>query len=74
MNGKFYICFLRRCFMRKTFPRQEGYIESLEVDKTRAIAAWDGVRYVEICDELGLDPDVPDLYEQGMAENIMQRH
>jgi len=43
-----------------------------ELRETRidAISNWNGPNYKTICDLLGLEPDIPELYEQGEAEKI----
>jgi hypothetical protein len=48
-------------------------IEELEEAKKKAIEEWDGFRYMQLCDALGLIPDVPDLYNLGMAEEFYLR-
>ena len=40
----------------------------LEVAMKNAINRWNGIRYKLTCDALGVEPDVPDLYEVGTAE------
>jgi len=51
--------------MEKTRSKE---IKKYEEMKTNAVARLDGSAYVEACGELGIEPDVPDLYEQGLAE------
>jgi hypothetical protein len=43
-------------------------IEELEIDMRNAINKGDSLRYKQVCDTLGMVPDVLDLYEKGEAE------
>jgi glutamate synthase domain-containing protein 2 len=42
--------------------------DELGVAMKNAISNWEGLRYKQTCDALGMKPDVPDLYEIGTAE------
>ena len=48
-------------------------IRSMETALEEARASQRGKEYVEICDELGTNPDDQELYDQGMAEILSSR-
>ena len=48
----------------------ERELKIWECVKAKAVANWNGLKYKEACDILGLEPEFIDLYEQGSAEVI----
>ena len=71
-NSKFYILL----FSDYSMVRNEQYFIRLEKEKIKAAGDWDGVKYVQICNELGIIPGILELSELGQAElrfNSIQR-
>lgn len=48
----------------------ETEFDLMEERRLRALSGWDGLRYRELCDKLGVQPERRDLYELGEAEEI----
>ncbi|MBW2971262.1 hypothetical protein KY320_03820 [Candidatus Woesearchaeota archaeon] len=47
---------------------REDEISKIERARKQALRGWDGARYAKLCDELGISPEVPELYEQGLVD------
>ena len=56
-----------------TKPLEFLSYQELEEQKKKAIENWDGLMYVRVCDFLGMEPDVPDLYESGLVQKSMSK-
>ncbi len=51
----------------------ETHALNLENQKKTALASRDGVKFVYLCDALGIKPEeAPELYEEGLAELIFR--
>ncbi|MDD5012317.1 MAG: hypothetical protein PHQ66_01570 [Candidatus Nanoarchaeia archaeon] len=44
--------------------------DELRKSRVIAISNWNGLDYKQICDTLGLEPEIPELYALGEAEKI----
>jgi len=43
-------------------------IIAMDRERREALASRDAVRYATLCSELGVEPELQDLYDQGLAE------
>jgi hypothetical protein len=47
-------------------------LSELEREYSEAVARHDTLRYLQLCEELGKEPEFPHMIESGLAEVIMQ--
>ena len=51
-----------------SMERNEDYFQELEKMRKNALGERDNLRYFNLCDELGVEAEAKDLYDQGQLE------
>ena len=87
MNNNGFLYFFRRGYFIKrniyipllssyNIMKNEQYFMELEKEKIKSVGDWDGIKYIEVCDKLGITPEILELSELGQADrkfNLNQR-
>lgn len=47
---------------------EDRYFNKLNEERKRCLTNWDALGYAILCNKLGIEPEIPLLYEQGEAE------